>query len=280
MEERLDKLFKEKLTQHKVNPSDHAWDQINHQLARKRRNVWAKRLAVAASFLVLISAASIAYFYIDRVNSNNPSITQSKTKEIPEIKTKAEDNIKTPSSQGSESLDRVADQSKLATISNENQTPETPIEKSASTAMQSESAQNEEKTQAVKDKEMILPVELHPKKEESKDFLADNISNENVEQIEKKQIGDSEKVSDSIEKTVTEKTYPKIRIVYKADENSDLVAGDNKTLIDKGINKITKFSDEHIITDQVKTKLRNTKDDLLALNFGKILNKSNKKIDN
>ena len=51
-------------------------------------------------------------------------------------------------------------------------------------------------------------------------------------------------------------------------------------VLDKGIKKITKFSDERIITDQVKTKLRNTKEDLLALNFSKILNKSNKDIEN
>jgi uncharacterized protein YbcV (DUF1398 family) len=80
--------------------------------------------------------------------------------------------------------------------------------------------------------------------------------------------------------TQIQKSYPKVRIVYKADANSDLVASNNRNLLDKGINKITKFSDEHIVTDQVKTKLRNTKDDLLALNFGKLLNKSNKDVDN
>jgi uncharacterized protein YbcV (DUF1398 family) len=68
--------------------------------------------------------------------------------------------------------------------------------------------------------------------------------------------------------------------VYKADANSTLVVSNNRNILDKGINKITKFSDEHIVTDQVKTKLRNTKDDLLALNFGKLLNKSNKDVDN
>ena len=71
------------------------------------------------------------------------------------------------------------------------------------------------------------------------------------------------------------KTYPRVTIIYKADNNSELVTSDKKTLIDKGINKITKFSDEHLLTADRKTKLRNTKEDLLALNFGKLLNKSN-----
>jgi len=110
--------------------------------------------------------------------------------------------------------------------------------------------------------------------------MADLISIEDIKPVEQEQQLDSNKEPDSIEEAAPEKTYPKIRIVYKADDNSDLVASNSKTLIDKGIKKLTQFSDEHIITDQVKTKLRNTKDELLALNFGKIINKSNKQIDN
>ena len=66
-----------------------------------------------------------------------------------------------------------------------------------------------------------------------------------------------------------------MRIVYKANKDSKLVASEKQTIIDKGINKITEFSDEHLLTSTRKTKLRNTKEDLLALNFGKLLNKSN-----
>jgi cytoskeletal protein RodZ len=110
MEGKLDKLFKEKLARHKVNPSDHTWDQINLQLAGKRRSVWTKRLAVAASFLILISAISIGYLYIDRIQSSQPKLIQSKTSENPEIKSELKDEITTPLSKGSKSSEIFADQ--------------------------------------------------------------------------------------------------------------------------------------------------------------------------
>jgi hypothetical protein len=74
--------------------------------------------------------------------------------------------------------------------------------------------------------------------------------------------------------------YPKITVIYKANHNSELVASRETGVLNKGIKKITKFSDEHIVTDEVKTKLRNTREDLLALNFGKIINRSNKDLEN
>jgi len=76
------------------------------------------------------------------------------------------------------------------------------------------------------------------------------------------------------------KSYPKVKIIYKANQDSELVASGKQTLINKGINKITNFTDEHLLTAERKTKLRNTKEDLLALNFGKLLNKSNKDLEN
>ena len=81
-------------------------------------------------------------------------------------------------------------------------------------------------------------------------------------------------------KKVEKKAYPRIKIIYKANENSKLVASGKVNILDKGLNKITQFSDEHLLTAERKTKLRNTKDDLLALNFGKLLNKSNKDLEN
>ena len=100
---------------------------------------------------------------------------------------------------------------------------------------------------------------------------------EEPETVLAEQITFEEPIEPSVEKA---KTYPKVRVVYKANQDSKLVASEKQTLIDKGINKITEFSDEHLLTSTRKTKLRNTKEDLLALNFGKLLNKSNKDIEN
>jgi hypothetical protein len=76
------------------------------------------------------------------------------------------------------------------------------------------------------------------------------------------------------------KNYPSITVTYKASQNSELLAKKETGVLNKGIKKISRFSDEHIITDEVKTKLRNTREDLLALNFGKIINRSNKDLEN
>ncbi len=280
MEGKLDKLFKDKLAQHKVNPSDRAWDQINQQLASKKRGIWAKRLAVAASLLVLISAVSIGYFYIERIKTDIPTVTESKTVENPEIKTKSEDEIKTPLSKRSESSEMIIDRLKQTVEPRNNGIVENTNDKSIVVAKQAEPIQNEEKAQTLVEKDLIIPVELNPEIEESQQLIAEITSIEDIKPAEDNKNLKSKDEPGSSEEPVSEKTYPKIRIVYKADENSELVASSNKRLIDKGIKRITEFSDEHIITDQVKTKLRNTKDDLLALNFGRILNKSNNQIDN
>jgi hypothetical protein len=76
------------------------------------------------------------------------------------------------------------------------------------------------------------------------------------------------------------KTYSQVKIIYKANADSELVSSADKTIINKGIDKLTKFSNERLLTTDRKNKLRNTKEDLLALNFGKLLNKSNKETEN
>ena len=103
---------------------------------------------------------------------------------------------------------------------------------------------------------------------------------ENRENERSSSESDEEITNDKKDNDGTKKSYPKIKIIYKANQNSKLVASSKQTILDKSINKITEFSDEHLLTAERKTKLRNTKDDLLALNFGKLLNKSNKDLEN
>jgi hypothetical protein len=101
--------------------------------------------------------------------------------------------------------------------------------------------------------------------------LAENVVPENVENqvsVENQPV---------VEQT---RSFTPLKVIYKANKDSKLVTADKETILNKGINKITEFSEEHVLTADRKTKLRNTKDDLLALNFGKLLNKSNKDIEN
>ncbi|MCK5372136.1 MAG: hypothetical protein KAQ62_26425 [Cyclobacteriaceae bacterium] len=276
MENRLDKLFKDQLSKHEEIPSPQAWDQIHGQLISKRRKVWGKRFAIAASILLFATAGFIGYRSLntltikkdqfvtksidedkiakDQINAEEGIIEYKDSGEI-----KVKDDIKTDEPQKV-----ITEVKSVEKIDETPSTTDSPIEKIeekvllvAEVKLDKHEIQNDIKVEEQEeiDEEPIL------REESTEVVLAEN--KVIIEQQEFQEIKEPKK------------TYPQVKIIYKADKNSELVASDKKTLIDKGINKITKFSDEHLLTADRKTKLRNTKEDLLALNFGKLLNKSN-----
>jgi cytoskeletal protein RodZ len=103
MEKRLDQLFKDKLSEHKETPSANVWEKINSQLRHKNKLVWKKRLALAASLVLLISVGIAAYFFIEEATTIPETVTQSnhiqKAEETPEssnpdvLKNDSEDKI-------------------------------------------------------------------------------------------------------------------------------------------------------------------------------------------
>lgn len=278
MEERLDKLFKDKLGGHKVPPSEHAWGQINDQLSSNRKNKWARHLAVAASILLLISAGIVTYNYIDQVQPASPAISESKSVETPSAENQfdnqallneANSDIEIP--QLEEEIIEV-EEPVLIEKSSDHPQEKTEIDQQPILAVaQNEEVENQEVTVHITT-EYLQEIEQN----ETEILLADNVPTETEASPEP---SETNLKNEELEILPEEKTYPKVKITYKASTDSELVAS-NRNLIDKSIKKITKFSDERIMTDEVKTMLRNTKDDLLALNFGKLLNKSNKDVEN
>ncbi|MCK5705252.1 MAG: hypothetical protein KAI29_29075, partial [Cyclobacteriaceae bacterium] len=273
---RLDKLFKDQLSKHEEIPSPQAWDQIHGQLISKRRKVWGKRFAIAASILLFATAGFIGYRSLntltikkdqfvtksidedkiakDQINAEEGIIEYKDSGEI-----KVKDDIKTDEPQKV-----ITEVKSVEKIDETPSTTDSPIEKIeekvllvAEVKLDKHEIQNDIKVEEQEeiDEEPIL------REESTEVVLAEN--KVIIEQQEFQEIKEPKK------------TYPQVKIIYKADKNSELVASGKNTLIDKGINKITKFSDEHLLTADRKTKLRNTKEDLLALNFGKLLNKSN-----
>lgn len=276
MEERLDKLFKDKLANHRVAPTANAWEQLHGRLQHKKQNIWTRRLAIAATVLLLVSVSFVGYKYLNSYQQATPGISQSKTVDTRE-KSEVENsdlNNSPLAFNDSEVKDETQATNKQA-VSDNIPVGDLPVQ-TVKSSEKNIATISKEPEQEINLEETTVPHNT-PEVLEQEELLASTVE-KNLNETELP--SESENITLAQANTQPEKSYPKVRIVYKADANSDLLASKNRNLLDKGINKIAKFSDEHIVTDQVKTKLRNTKDDLLALNFGKLLNKSNRDLDN
>lgn len=287
MENRLDQLFRNQLFKHLEEPSPQSWDQIQEQLTSRRRAIWMRRLVVAASITLFAVVTFFAYRSLNMLPTD-PSIevvdAESARGNDPEVR--STDTV-TSSRETLNQEEKVANAINPIDTESHSAAPESndnsvidPIEQEENSRVLAEAADKPialEEEETENDLEKVddskieepaahaeLPLELDADVEHPQ--LAENTIP--VEPIEKSEVQQEEK------------TYPKVQIVFKADKESELVASNNTTIFTKGINKIAEFSEEHILTADRKTRLRNTKDDLLALNFGKLLNKSNKELEN
>jgi len=283
MGNRLDNLFRDMLSKHEESPSTQAWDQIHGQLASNKRKVWGKRLAVAASILLFATVGYIGYRSINSLsikkaqyvinaieendNSDNsiPFSEELTTENTNSIQYNTENLVAAVETQAVVEDERRVE--KLTEISIEVPAPvEEIIEEEmplpAEVVLDNSELQNEikvEEQEAVNEKSTI------------REAATEELLTENMDIL---------KEPETIKTQSHKKTYSQVKIIYKATENSELIVSGKRKLMDKGIDKITRFSNEYLLTPDRKTKLRNTKEDLLAMNFGKLLNKSNKEIEN
>jgi len=281
MENKLDKLFRDQLSQYQETPSPEGWRQIESQLKSNRRALWGKRFAIAASILLIATIGFVGYRSLSIVEAeHDPFTAQSiddnqKLKDQPEVQKDIElnkDEVLEQKDSGSSNI--PASQLALTKTLDNTVKDEAKIElKVPAEANKMSDPGATESMNVEKDEEMALDFEESQNIIEGIDPLEESTviaSAESVKNID-------ENISTNADK---KKTYPKVTIVYKGNQDSKLVVSGKQTILDKGINKITEFSDEHLLTTDRKTKLRNTKEDLLALNFGKLLNKSNKDLEN
>lgn len=279
METRLDKLFKDQLSKHEEIPSPQAWDRIHGQLVSSRRKLWSRRLAIAASIMLFATVGFFGYRSLNTIVIKNDQFA---TKSIDENKKNQKLHTQNLEEKVSEKIipqdinPEVADKTtKLPPVITEVKRVEKNTEAPANDDIQG--VQIEEKMPLLSgvnvDKPEIPPeIKIDNQEEINEDS---NISEQSAEPLLA-----TNKPQEIQKNTKQKKSYPQVKIIYKADKNSELVTSGQITLVDKGINELTKFSDEHLLTAKRKTMLRNTKDDLLALNFGKLLNKSNKETKN
>lgn len=288
MEDRLDQLFREKLTNHRLTPTENAWGRIHHELAAKRRKIWMNRMAIAASVLLFLSAGFIAFQYVKQLDTRSPIVMQhedaDKTEKLPlsgEQDAKEEKNpgilefteaVSVTDDALTKTKNNTLDSNKVqaspemnnSSLLAKNEVVKNPVTK-ADNVVKEESDMSEPLIEGLS----ISHMEIH---------LAKNTGVE--ESIEREARLSTENDSNTDQSSEKVKDYPSITVTYKASQNSELLARKETGVLNKGIKKISRFSDEHIVTDEVKTKLRNTKEDLLALNFGKIINRSSKDLEN
>lgn len=294
MENKLDNLFRDQLSKHEKTPSDQAWEQIYDQLAAKKKKLWIKRFSIAASILLIATAGFVGYQSINNLNIENDGelVNSSSSEKNFESKKDIEPNEQLvvfddqEEEQVIESAEEIQLNEKTAhsKLVEETESPtqferESPIQKAEKSEMDVESAEPllaeitepDTRTEVYEEKASID----HEIENQELSLAVDEVNRDSSpERIAETQMTSEQNPKEEL------KTYPKVRIVYKANQDSELVASGKRPIINKGINKITEFSDEHLLTAERKTKLRNTKEDLLALNFSKILNKSSKDVEN
>ena len=278
MENKLDKLFRDQLSQYQETPSPEGWRQIESQLKSNRRALWGKRFAIAASILLIATIGFVGYRSLSIVEAEHDPFTAQSIDDNQKLKDqpKGQKDIELNKNEVLEQKDSgssniPASQLALTKTLDNNVKDETKIElKVPAEANEMSDPGTTESMYVEKDEEMALDFE------DSRNII------EGIDPLESTVIASAESGENNDENVIIEKkkTYPKVTIVYKANQDSKLVVSGKQTILDKGINKITEFSDEHLLTTDRKTKLRNTKEDLLALNFGKLLNKSNKDLEN
>jgi len=281
MENKLDKLFRDQLSQYQETPSPEGWRQIESQLKSNRRALWGKRFAIAASILLIATIGFVGYRSLSIVEAEHDPFTAQSIDDNQKLKDqpKGQKDIELNKNEVLEQKDSgssniPASQLALTKTLDNTVKDEAKIElKVPAEANKMSDPGATESMNVEKDEEMALDFEESQNIIEGIDPLEESTviaSAESVKNID-------ENISTNADK---KKTYPKVTIVYKGNQDSKLVVSGKQTILDKGINKITEFSDEHLLTTERKTKLRNTKEDLLALNFGKLLNKSGKDLEN
>ncbi len=276
---RLDKLFKDQLIKHEEIPTPQAWDQIHGQLVANKRKIFGRRVAIAASVLLFATAGYIGYrsldsFVIkkDQIVANNiddKAISEEKPISRPEEVfieiNNSDENAKEPTIKIKEQQPDMVQAKSVEKITKEPSVIDLPVVKI----------------------EVIMPVvtkveldkpeiEQEIKIDEGVEVIEESIMFEPLEEVLLAENKAMDEAEEGLEIKDKKKTYAQVKIIYKANKNSELISSGKNTLINKGIDKLTKFSNEHLLTADRKTKLRNTKEDLLALNIVKLLNKSNK----
>ncbi len=265
MGNRVDQLFKNKLSGHTVSPSPEAWDKIQSSLHASHRLRMQRRLALAASVVLFVSAVGVGLYFLNQGR--------------PEAFTAVSDVSKPSESHENNSVIESRTQIEVSKVKPD---------------IQSQPTENREQSINPEQSDFAYRTSEKPMNEAKKDLPAAEkvviIDQENVALLteavtQAEDVSETPEVPMEDQQLFAENSAPSggdseptmtITITYKAGKDSKLVSPQKQSLFDEGVQKITGFAEERVLTDELKVKLRNTRDDLLALNFGKLITKQNK----
>ena len=269
---KLDQLFRNVLSTHKVEPSPAAWQKLESQLhERKRSASW--RWVAAAAVLILFfwvgwsrwEPGSPSHTISDRsVESVNPTIE--KDPGVAELKQKSDlqlesakevapapemEKARVLANKGSKRIEDTPSKDEPKDLQ-EIETPPQPLAIIASAPLQEEAPLRNQQT-VEKDHEFT----------------------ETVRQRE--ELPTNEVAMTSVSGKAVEKVP--IRIVYKRGNRADLLAVNNQNFVKKGFKKLGDFTEDLRMSEEKKAKLRSTKDDFLAFNIEKLFKRNENEIE-
>jgi len=263
MENNLDRLFRNKLSDHKVTPSNESWEKLNSQLSQARWSRAQKRLAIAASVLLFMSLIGVAYNYLDTHKSVENSVVSEKVESA-----SGNSEMTEPQPEPQLALNNAKEVNGAEASVSENQPMQ--IIDAGQKKKHSEHMQDKTEYPAANSTTSPENVTETPLLAQLVMESTDNSTVASLETAAESAVTNSPAEIHSSPEPMT------VTITYKANKNSRLVASQRNNIIQEGIEKITGFAEERVFTDELKTKLRNTTGDVLALNFGKLINKQNK----
>lgn len=288
MENKLDQLFKNKLAKREEIPSPQAWGQIQGQLKTGRRKMWVKRLAVAAAIL-LFATIGVGLLNIQSSESEkslSKSMNGTMEKEQPEvgyrmdkvfsriigvdsgaIRAQTKEHNHAPAEQQAIVLEKDDLEMAMETKPNtQKRAEQLAIKKREVPNKEKKMTKTEKADSEIPTRQIAIATQEKAEIMEKEGIL---------EVVEAPLLAGNAEVETAIEPVPEKKKNRKVTIIYKASKNSALVDSGKKNILEKGIGEISKFSDEHLLTENRKTQLSQKKDDLMALNFGKLFtNKS------
>ncbi len=283
MENRLDQLFKNKLAKREEIPSPKAWGQIQGQLKSGKRKLWMKRLAVAAAILLFATVGAALLNIQSSESEKNLSKSMNGTEgKQPQVGYRMDKVFSRIIGVDSGAIrEQIKEHNNAPAgqqdITAEKQDLEIPLEseQKITKPLMIKKQLPQEERHLVNIEAIDSEISTNPEAN-GLDDSTKSMENEGISDVaEAPQLAGNNERESPAAAAVEQRRQRKVTIIYKASKNSTLVESGKKNILEKGLGEISKFSNEHLLTDSRKAQFSQTKDDLLALNFGKLFTNSN-----
>ncbi len=291
---KTDRLFKDKIGGLEYPPSSEPWQVIEQTLQKKKNQQRWRWLAAAASIILLVGLGS--YFVInDSMNLIQTAVdtsTQLKNTE-PEMttnkKTMKGEDTKTESEHAgkmamkmaqnkNQEINNIKPDTKHTTNKKQHRAENTIAMKTPNTTEVNaniSSVELQDQPRPIAQKLAQLPDEIS--KTDEIPLAVDQGTELPTTQKNAPDVASQAAIKQN---NLEEQKYPQVKIIYKKSQDESVLAYAQEKIVEKSIKKISDIKDDLKISDETKAKIRNAKDDILTLNFGRIFGKTTQNIKN